>query len=442
MNFKIIFLLFFILILQTPIALGISNPGFETGDFTGWFQAGATVGTDYAYQGDYGCRLLTPGTTSHVGQSLTLTDTLSYDIKIVEFDAPGEFVVQWQGSVPSGSFNIIEYSSTCDWKREYIDTSEWNGYHGNLIFVAWNPSPGVEVWIDEVSTSEYPPGTLSGWIDNNLGYGVSSATVSLNNSGGETTTNDTGYYSISDITADTYLITVTSPSYNDYNDTVVLSGDTTKNITLTYKTPELTSLSILDSGDNSLLLGWQESLGADGVYVYVDSQTNLVATVETPYTNIQMYDLTNLEPGTSYNIWCEPYKNTMRGSMYYVSGTTSGGSGGSGGGGGAVEVLPPIGDVIPGVPEYPDTYDMTNITSSDLITLVSTNPEAISEAISNITIRSPLVDDPEDNLLYFYLLIIGVCCALYSSKKEGWEVITIISAVVAIISLIKLGWIF
>ena len=441
MKFKIYLFFIFVLVLQVPIVAGVTNPGFETGDFTGWGHTTNTaIGADYAYQSDYGCRIFTPGTTSHVSQAIILGDTLSFDLKILEFESPGEFVVQWQGSTPVGSFNIKEYSNTCSWTREYIDTSEWEGYYGTLLFVAWSPSPGVNVWIDEVSTTEQEPATLSGWIDNNLGYDVSSAIVTLNNSGGETTTNDTGYYSIPDIPENTYLITVTSPSYNDYTDTIALSGYTTKNITLTYKTPELTSLSVLDAGDNSLLLGWKESLGADGVYVYVDSQTNLVATVETPYTNIKMYDLTNLEPGTSYNIWCKPYKDTMQGSMYYVSGTTTGGGGG-GGGGGAVEVLPPYEDIQPEMPEYPEAYDITNITSSDLITLAATNPEVIYEALSNITIKSPLPDKPGDNLLYFYLLILSICSTLYSSKKEGWEAITIISIAVVIIALIKLGWI-
>lgn len=440
MNLKIISLLFFILIFQTPLAIGVVNPGFETGDLTGWSKTGnVDVGTDYAYSGSYGARIYTPGVpASYLQQQLTLGDTVSFDIKIVELDT--EVLIQWQGTNPTGNFNLATYSTTSGWNRKYIDTSAYNGYYGFLKFRTYSYNPGNDFYIDDVSTTMSEPGTLSGWIDNNLGYDVSSATVTLNNSGGETTTNDTGYYLISDIITDTYLISVTSPSYNDYNDTVVISGDVIKNITLTYKTPELTSLSILDAGDNSLLLGWRESLGADGVYVYVDSQTNLVEIVETPYTNIKMYDLTNLEPGTSYNIWCKPYKDTMQGSMYYVSGTTTGGGGG-GGGGGAVEVLPPYEDIQPEIPEYPEVYDITNITSSDFITLAATNPEVIYEALSNITIRSPLPDKPGDNLLYFYLLIISVCSTLFSSKKEGWEVVTIISFVVVVISLIKLGWI-
>ena len=81
-----------------------------------------------------------------------------------------------------------------------------------------------------------------------------------------------------------------------------------------------------------------------------------------------------------------------------------------GGGGGLISGEPKI-----IISEHPKTYDLTNITIK-----------------SNI----------EEDLFYFYALVIGICCTIVSSKKEGWEVITIISIAVIIISLIKLGWIF
>ena len=322
----------------------------------------------------------------------------------------------------------------------------WNSYEVDIIgtgnqivqvYASMSGSGNAIIALDTIYLIPNP--TLSGYIKDDEGNGLNTASISLDQSGGSTTSNEIGYYELI-VNPNTYAITVSKPGYQDYSGSVSVSSDTNKNVTLSKEPPTLTSLSILDSGDNSLLLGWKESLGADGVYVYVDSQTNLVATVETPYTNIKMYDLTNLEPGTSYNIWCKPYKDDMQGSMYYVSGTTTG-DGGGGGGGGAVEVLPPYEDIQPEIPEYPVAYDMTNITSSDLITLAVTNPEVIYKALSNITIKSPLPDKPGDNLLYFYLFIISVCSTLFSSKKEGWEVVTIISIAVVIISLIKLGWI-
>lgn len=76
--------------------------------------------------------------------------------------------------------------------------------------------------------------------------------------------------------------------------------------------------------------------------------------------------------------------------------------------------------------------------------LISTEPIAIISKppktydLTNITIKSNI----EEDLFYFYALVIGICCTIVSSKKEGWEVVTIISIAVIVISLIKLGWIF
>lgn len=106
MNLKIISLLFFILIFQTPLAIGVVNPGFETGDLTGWLKSGSVdVGTDYAFSGSYGARVYTPGVpASYLQQQLTLGDTVSFDMKIVELDT--EVLIQWQGTNPTGNFNL------------------------------------------------------------------------------------------------------------------------------------------------------------------------------------------------------------------------------------------------------------------------------------------------------------------------------------------------
>ena len=81
-----------------------------------------------------------------------------------------------------------------------------------------------------------------------------------------------------------------------------------------------------------------------------------------------------------------------------------------GGGGGLISGEPKI-----IISEHPKTYDLTNI-----------------------TIKSNIKED----LFYFYALVIGICCTIVSSKKEGWEGITIISIAVIVISLIKVGWVF
>lgn len=455
---KITILLFIglLLLIYPASADQIYNPYFETNS-SGWDMSGTgdysvlSTGWSSSFSSEYGVAVFKigvddPSESAHGYWSqdidisgwsnLTFRSYSLYDIDSGNCDADMFITIGTVSyELPEGSFNthIIDLDG-----QSGTQTIE---FHASVSNTASSPySPLSQTWIDEIYlTDEIPTSTLSGYITRS-GTPLELATITLNNSGGDTISNESGYYSISDIEPGSYLVTTARTGYNSDESIVDLTSNQIHNVSLTYETPTLETLTILDSGDNSLLLGWKESLGADGVYVYVDSQSNLVATVETPYTNVKMHDLTNLEPGTSYNIWCKPYKDTIQGSMYYVSGTTTGGGGGSGGGG-AVKVRPPYEDIKQEIPGYPDTYDMTNITSSDLITLASTNPEIIYAAISNISIKSPIVDKPGDNLQYFYLLIIGICCTLFSSKKEGWEVVTIISFVAVVISLIKLGWI-
>ena len=448
--FKIVLICFLVLCSSQLVGAQIVNPTFNS-NLDGWDSAGNLTigraasssydGSDYAQIWvDY---ISTPTTLTTFSQTVDVTGyyklTLVSKVGIYQSADRGGYTRMYIG----GNYVDLNegWENRISWFEQEVDISGTGDQTVKLEVYTWYQDPessaGVLCNIDNVYLTATP--VLSGYIKGPYGDPIIGATIAVNFSDLSTTSNETGYYSLL-IPPQTVSYSVTRSGYNDYTDTVVITGDATKNVSLSYATPTLTSLSILDSGDNSLLLGWKESLGADGVYVYVDSQTNLVATVETPYTNIKMYDLTNLDPGTSYNIWCKPYKDSLEGSMYYVSGTTTGGGGG-GGGGGAVEVLPPYEDIQPETPEYPETYDMTNITSGDLITLAATNPEVIYEALSNITIKSPLPDKPGDNLLYFYLLIISVCSTLFSSKKEGWEVVTIISFVAVVISLIKLGWI-
>lgn len=446
----ILYLTLILLFFPCIVSAQVVNGFFDT-SIDGWSpytESGGFIEWDDEFGiGETGFALIASSASGGQGE---VTSTFSQYVDVTGYSSIG-FYAKTQITYGSSQGGDIY----CELGSEFVDigftVQEWDYIELDVVgtgvqelkYTVYRYSPagygGAWMRLDNVEMTESPTYTLSGYVTSDANP-VNLVDIVLSKSAGNTTTNEIGYYSIPNISADTYTISATRVGYTDYTDSVTISDNTEKNITMTYATPTLLSLSVLDAGDNSLLLGWKESIGADGVYVYVDSQTNLVATVETPYTNIKMYDLTNLEPGTSYNIWCKPYKDDMQGSMYYVSGTTTGGGGG-GGGGGAVEVLPPYEDIQPEIPEYPETYDMTNITSSDLITLAATNPEVIYEALSNITIKSPLSDKPGDNLLYFYLLILSICGTLVSSKKEGWDVVTIISFVVVVISLIKLGWI-
>ena len=399
-------------------------------------------------------RVLCSGDTGQIG---TATAYQSVDVTgYSKLEFKGKSTLTLNDPNNEGGYNrvyvgsdYIEFPANTGWTSYEIDLTVSGVQDVEIVAYAWDNTGsyyGTSItYVDNIILTGYDPNkTIDGYVTKSSnGDPLESASICLNNSGGSAASNESGYYTISDIPPGIYSISVTRSGFADYIDVITISDNIEKNISMSYSIPTIESLSILDAGDNSLLLGWKESIGADGVYIYVDSQEQIFTTVLTPYTNVKMYDLTNLEPGTAYNIWCKPFKDTLEGSMYYVSGATAGDGGGSGGGGGggAVEVLPPYEDIQPEIPEYPEAYDITNITSSDLITLAATNPEVIFAAISNISIKSPSPGKPGDNLLYFYSLVISICSTLLSSKKEGWEVVTIISIAVVVISLIKLGWI-
>jgi len=379
MNLKIYLLLIFALILQTPLAVGVTNPGFETGDLTGWSDAGTVaVGAEYAYNGNYGCKISTPGyIQAYASQQLTLEDTLSFDIKIVDVSV-SNVLIYWQGLNPSGNFVIEEYSSTCSWNRKYIDTSAWNGYHGNLQFLVQSYDPGAEFWIDDLSITQPAPSTLSGWIDNNLGNPVSSATVTLNNSGGETTSNDTGYYEITGLSSGTYTITATSPTHQDYSGLLNMSGNTEKNITMTRLSPVLTYTDS-DTTVTDVFLFWKRNIVVDNVRIYKDTETRLLTTVGSGSYLSGMYSDKNLDCNKGYVYWLQPMDGSVAGPKYRVDAKTDPCT--DGGGGGTVPDPTPV--VTPGPTVPPEI----NMTQEEWLNLTL---EEKQDVLTNITLMAPV----------------------------------------------------
>ena len=413
MNLKIYLLLIFSLILQTPLAAGITNPGFETGDLTGWSDIGnVTVGTDYAYAGDYGCRVKTPGApSSRVSQTITLSDTLSFDMKILDV-SEDNVTIWWQGISPSGNFALDEYTSTCAWERKYIDTSARNGYYGNLMFVVTSNNASEGFWLDDVSTTETQPATLSGWIDNNLGNPVSSATVTLNNSGGETTSNDTGYYEITGLSSGTYSITATSPTHGDYIDSVPVSGDTQKNITMTRLSPVLTYTDT-DTTVTDVFLLWKRNIVVDNVRIYKDTETRLLTTVGSGSYLSGMYTDKNLDCNKGYVYWLQPMDGSIVGPKYRIDAKTDPCTDGGGGG----TVPDPTPDPTPVVTPGPTVPPEINMTQEEWLNLTL---EEKQDVLANITLMAPVdrLFDPllefkwEDVLVWGINLVLILCAVL------------------------------
>ena len=128
-----------------------------------------------------------------------------------------------------------------------IDELSYSGGYTGHIFAptpgSWSECSGYGTGTDALPflLIEAPPptSTLSGYVtDDVYGNPINSASISLSDSGGSTTSNVSGFYSISDITADTYSITASATLYENYFDVVSISTDITKNISMTLDTTE------------------------------------------------------------------------------------------------------------------------------------------------------------------------------------------------------------
>jgi predicted MPP superfamily phosphohydrolase len=84
-------------------------------------------------------------------------------------------------------------------------------------------------------TINSPPSSLSGTVTNSrTTFGISGALVSISGPASKsTTTGDNGNYSFTDIPAGTYTLSVSEAGYRPYSDSVAVSGNTTKNVSLT-----------------------------------------------------------------------------------------------------------------------------------------------------------------------------------------------------------------
>lgn len=291
----------------------------------------------------------------------------------------------------------------------------------------------VKFQIDDIALTNFNP-VLYGYVTNNLGNPVSAATITLNNSGGSTTSNDTGYYRIEEIPSGTYTISATSPTHIDYSDTVSITTNTEKNISMTRLTPTLSNVGIIDSSENTLRIGWKENAVVDSVRIYQGTNTNLIATEDTSYISLASYTVGNLDADTGYNFWLEPWDGAVSGIKYYVSGTTDGDGGGGGGGGGGDPTPTATGTPGPTPPPW------TNITDEDWLNLTRYEQEYILFEHDQLNITIGTYTPKPINLSFWYLILfLGICSTAYGSQKKNGEVLFTCGLVTVVISMIKLG---
>ena len=193
---------------------GENTPFVFTDTLNGWYWNGATWVSDAS---------VVSGTSDSVQGTSPSVFTKDGTLKLISGTYWGTYSSwYWSGStwisdssIRSGLSDVGYHSTPC----VYLDGSD-------LKLIVGSEAGIFEGW------SELILYTLSGIISNENGA-VNNATIFLNNSGGSTTSNETGYYEFTGLSADTYSIDVTEASHEDYSDIVTITSDTEENIFLT-----------------------------------------------------------------------------------------------------------------------------------------------------------------------------------------------------------------
>jgi hypothetical protein len=139
----------------------ITNPGFETGDFTGWTQFGNVgfTGVDGSpHSGSFAAFLGPVGSLGFLSQTLATTPGIRYDLSFFlrsDGGTPNEFQVSWNGSVISDQMNLPAFGYT---ERDFpniLATSSTTP----LVF-GFRDDPGF-LFLDDVAVNPTPePTTL------------------------------------------------------------------------------------------------------------------------------------------------------------------------------------------------------------------------------------------------------------------------------------------
>ena len=337
-------------LMVSPVS-ALTNAGFESGDYGEWFDIGGTdIDTTYAYSGTYGAMIRTPGApSSWIGQRITLGEWLSFERKLLD-TTNSSFTVSWQGTVPTGNTVLSTESGTSGWGRIYIDTSHMSGYYGNLKFSGTSYYTGFEVWLDDVSVSEFPPSTLSGYVKNTEGNPVRTY-IDLNTSSETIESDDaTGYYEFTDVESGSHLLTIDGFVYDDYSTVLAVNGPTEHNITLSRQLPILTVTNIYPE-QYEMLLTWKRNIVVSDVKVYRGTNTNLIGTAGSGSYLTGFYQDESAECGTIYNYWLQPMDDDVEGTKYALSDITDACD---------VSAVPPMYTVTPTPTETPDGNEIDN----------------------------------------------------------------------------------
>ena len=434
MKSKIIFLLIlsFIIIIQTVYAVNIiTNGDFETGTTSSWNKyviAGGSgtmvVDSNYSRSGSYGMRIWTTNgqwtCATHSSAMWSQFNEFSMWYKMNNFSYPGDATIL-MGDTYHTEWSSTEQKST--WTKLTLPTNNRVAYLRICI------SGGGELILDDVYGGDVSNFTLNGYIKNNYGNSVYGALVELNGSAGSDSTNESGYYEISDISSGTYTISATSPTHQDYTESgISITSNTVKNITMTKLTPVLSNVRIIDKTDTYIWLGWNENTVVDSVNVFKDTDSHLFTTVNTAGSNVGSYKDQNLACDKGYVYWLQPVDGSVTGAKTRIDGETDPCNDGGGDGG------TPTPTPTPG----PTPPPWINITDDEWLSLTL---DEKYEILGNLTLNLPMVIKPwlnisfEDLWDWLLLLLIIICLTVwldsFTTQKisRDWGFIAILPAI-------------
>ena len=265
--------------------------------------------------------------------------------------------------------------------------------------------------IDNVELIDQYQFKLSGYVTDSDGDPME-ASVCLDNSGGETTSNDTtGYYEFTWVETGNYTLTVTKPTQQDYTDIISISGNTEKNITMTRLSPVLTWTDA-DTTVTDVFLKWKRNIVVDNVRIYKDTETRLLTTVGSGGYLSGMYNDKNLDCNKGYVYWLQPMDGSVAGPKYRIDAKTDPCTDGGGGG----TVPDPTPDLTPVVTPGPTVPPEINMTQEEWLNLTLVEKQ---DVLANITLMapvdrlfSPLLEFKWEDVLVWGIHLVLILCAV------------------------------
>lgn len=407
MKFNVLICVLFMVLFIPSVQAGerVVNGGFETGDFSGWTNTNMMFQPWYPIFGSHSADWY--DTTGNVVQVMDLTDvsTLTFYNNIIQMSPPRpDIKVYIDGDlIYTQNLNDVKV-----WQHN-VDVSAYSGDHSVKIECVRHTTMWINLdGITAISTKN----KIYGYVTSSVGGAViSAAPITLNNSGGSTTSNDTGYYEITGITSGTYTITATSPTHEDFSDTVSITSDTEKNITMTRLLPLLTWTD-KETTKNDVYLKWRRNMVVDTIKIYKDTDSNLHTTAAAGSYLTGLYEDSNLACDKGIVYWLQPMDGSVAGSKYRIDTKTLPCDGG---GGGSVVPDPTPGPTLP--PPGPTPPPYTNITPEEWLNMTLEDKQ---ELLINLTAELPpiipgaWVELTWGDLWRWLLLLLILLCAAVS----------------------------